>query len=66
MSFCLASNLLGMGFCCKILNKFLAKTARSSNGRTAPSGGVYLGSNPSLAVLVGNKEQRVYVLFWGK
>ncbi len=41
-----------------ITNTFLLKSdfsailldiARSSNGRTAPSGGVYLGSSPSLA-----------------
>lgn len=33
--------------------------ARSSNGRTTPSGGVYLGSNPSLATKLsaGNRAQ---------
>ena len=31
--------------------KFLSKTAGSSNGRTLPFGGRYLGSNPSPAVL---------------
>ena len=29
----------------------ILKIARSSNGRTAPSGGVYLGSSPSLAAV---------------
>lgn len=35
--------------------KFLCKTAGSSNGRTTDSGSVYLGSNPSPAVLQKNK-----------
>ena len=35
----------------------MGKAARSSNGRTSPSGGEYLGSNPGLAALnrkIGN------------
>ena len=36
--------------------KFLATAARSSNGRTSPSGGEYLGSNPSLAAVVGKNK----------
>ena len=31
--------------------KLIGKTAGSSNGRTHPSGGWYLGSNPSPAAL---------------
>ena len=37
------------------LKKFLVKAAGSSNGRTPPFGGGYLGSNPSPAVLERNK-----------
>ena len=33
------------------LKRFLAKAAGSSNGRTSPSGGEYLGSSPSPAAL---------------
>ncbi len=36
--------------------KLIAKAARSSNGRTAPFEGVYLGSNPSLAALAESKK----------
>jgi len=32
---------------------FAFKAGRSSNGRTYPSGGYYLGSSPSLPALVG-------------
>ena len=35
--------------------KFLIRAGRSSNGRTSPFGGDYLGSNPSLPAL-GRKE----------
>lgn len=35
--------------------KLLTPTGRSSNGRTSPSGGDYLGSNPSLPVGVRSK-----------
>ena|SRR3989338_1250077 len=35
---------------------FLARAAGSSNGRTHPSGGWYLGSSPSPAALAGNKS----------
>ena len=36
--------------------RFLRRTAGSSNGRTHPSGGWYLGSNPGPAVLRGNNK----------
>ncbi len=32
---------------------FMGKAGRSSNGRTYPSGGYYLGSSPSLPALAG-------------
>ena len=35
--------------------KFLSRTAESSNGRTPPFGGDYLGPNPSSAALDGTK-----------
>ncbi len=35
----------------KFLDEIIGKAAGSSNGRTAPSEGVYLGSNPSPAAL---------------
>ena len=38
-----------------VFRKFIAKAAGSSNGRTHPSGGWYLGSNPSPAAL-GRKK----------
>ena len=41
--------------CIKIL--FVPSAAESSNGRTPPSGGGYLGSNPSSAALGGNVLQ---------
>lgn len=37
---------------------FVFKAARSSNGRTSPSGGEYLGSSPSLAAL-NRKSQKI-------
>src|SRR3989344_2777160 len=37
--------------------KFLSKTAGSSNGRTSPFEGEYLGSNPSPAVLERNRHK---------
>lgn len=36
---------------------FVPSAAESSNGRTSPSGGEYLGSNPSSAALGGNVLQ---------
>ncbi len=44
-------------------------TGRSSNGRTRPSGGRYLGSNPSLptskrSVRVGRNEQTALLVAW--
>jgi len=36
---------------------FVFKAARSSNGRTRPSGGRYLGSSPSLAALKRNERK---------
>ena len=37
------------------IKKLLAKSAGSSNGRTSPLGGDYLGSNPSPAALAKRK-----------
>ena len=34
--------------------KFVAEAAGSSNGRTSPFGGEYLGSSPSPAASAGN------------
>ena len=39
------------------LKRFLDKTAGSSNGRTHPSGGWYLGSSPSPAALSKSKRK---------
>ena len=36
----------------------MSKAARSSNGRTHPSGGCYLGSSPSLAALFGSMTKK--------
>ena len=38
----------------KFIKIFLGKAARSSNGRTSPSEGEYLGSSPSPAALAGS------------
>ena len=37
---------------------FASKAGRSSNGRTHPSGGCYLGSSPSLPALAGKSAIR--------
>ncbi len=39
------------------LKRFLDKAAGSSNGRTHPSGGCYLGSSPSPAALSKKKDK---------
>ena len=48
-------NLLYLVECSNAWKKFVAEAAGSSNGRTSPSGGEYLGSSPSPAASVGNK-----------
>ena len=46
--------------------KFVAEAAGSSNGRTSPSGGEYLGSSPSPAALKINLEVLDSNLGWGR
>ena len=44
----------------KIIIIFVDRAGRSSNGRTHPSGGCYLGSSPSLPALPVNSAFSVF------